>query len=206
MVTMTPAVTSQWEALLQEIASDGVARAAEGFAGMLGEEVTVTPPSMRMLSLSSISSVLGGPEEEAVGVYLQAEGELPGQIILVLPLTMALELVDVLLGEPRGTTQTLGSLERSALAEVGNITGTFFLNAMAKITGLQTRPTPPAVMVDMLGAVLDVVVAVCGGGTEKVLVLQAAFLRDNKAVEVEFWVIPDPAALELLSARGNHHD
>jgi chemotaxis protein CheC len=201
-------VTSQeqWQAVLHEIACEGVARAAEGFAGMLGEQVIVTAPSTRMVALNAISSVLGGPESEAVGVYLQAEGDLPGQIILVLPYVMAMELVDVLMDEPLGTTQQLGPMERSALAEVGNITGTFFLNAAAAITGLEVRPTPPAVMVDMLGAVLDVLAAVCGGAAENVLVLQAAFRRGDRAMEVEFWVVPDQVALERLAARGVRHD
>jgi len=206
MAMMAPALRSQWPTLLEEIATNGVARAAEGFAGMLGEQVMVSAPSTRLVPLNSISSMLGGPEEEAVGIYLQAEGDLPGQIILVLPHAMAMALVDVLLNEPRGTTQALGQLERSALAELGNITGTFFLNAVASMTGRETRPTTPVVMVDMLGAVLDVVVAVCGGGTENVLVLQAAFQRDEGAVEVEFWVIPEQAALERLQQQGANHD
>lgn len=202
MATKAPVSDGQWHELLQHIASEGVARAAEGFAGMLGEQVSATPPTARMLPLSALCNLLGGPEEEAVGVYLQAQGDLPGQIILVLPYAMAMELVDVLLGEPRGTTGALGSLERSALAEVGNITGTFFLNAVASVTGLEARPTPPAVMVDMLGAILDIVVAVCGGSAETVLVFQAAFLRGEREVEMEFWVVPDPVALERLAQRG----
>ena len=206
VIGQEPGAESQWPALLSQIAREGVARAADGFAGMLGEAVTVTPPTTRRLALTRITSELGEPEAEAVGVYLQSEGDFPGQIILVLPYAIAMELVDALMGQPRGTTQTLGRLECSALAEVGNITGTFFLNAVANITGLHVRPTPPAVMVDMLAAVLDVVAAVCGGMTEDVLVLQASFLRGERAVQVEFWVIPEPAALESLMRRGSHDD
>jgi len=192
-------------ALLDQIAALGVLRAAEGFAGMLGEQVTVTPATTRRLAVSSLSTTLGEPEEEAVGVYLQAKGDLPAQIILVLPCDMARDLVDALLGQPRGTTCEMGHLERSALAELGNITGTFFLNAMAGLTGLDTRPTPPAVMVDMLAAVLDVVAAVSGATTEEALVLQASFVRGERAMHVEFWVIPDQAALERLAQRGIQH-
>ena len=204
MESLKDASEGQWQTLLQDIASEGVARAAEGFAGMLGEPVTVTEAATRLVPLPELVNILGGPEEAAVGIYLQAEGDMPGQIILVLPYGMAMELVDGLMGEPRGTTQQLGQLECSALAEVGNITGTFFLNAVASVTGWETRPTPPAVMVDMLAAVLDVVVSVRGGTVEKVLVLQAAFLRGDQAMKVEFWVIPNEAALQRLALRGAH--
>lgn len=185
--------------LLDEMANAGVTQAAAGLSGMLGEAVTVTQPNLRLMPLSEVPGVLGGPEQEAVGIYLQAIGELSGQIMLILPLAKAMELVDLLLGEAPGTTNSLGSLERSALAEVGNITGTFFLNAVAAAIGLHSRPSPPAVMVDMVGAILDIIVAMSAGVSETVLVIEAAFLRDGREVEAHFWVIPDNTALQGLA-------
>jgi len=191
--------------LLVQMAEAGVTRAAAGLAGMLGQEVTVTQPNLRLMPLAEVPGVLGGPEQEAVGIYLQAVGELSGQIMLILPLAKAMELVDLLLGVEPGATQTLGSLERSALAEVGNITGTFFLNAVAVACGLHSRPSPPAVMVDMVGAILDIIVAMSAGVSETVLVIEAAFLRDDREVEAHFWVIPDNAALQgLAGATGSN--
>ena len=185
--------------LLDEMASAGVTQAAAGLSGMLGEAVTVTQPNLRLMPLSEVPGVLGGPEQEAVGIYLQAIGELSGQIMLILPLAKAMELVDLLLGEGPGPTNSLGSLERSALAEVGQITGTFFLNAVAAAIGLHSRPSPPAVMVDMVGAILDIIVAMSAGVSETVLVIEAAFLRDGREVEAHFWVIPDNTALQGLA-------
>jgi chemotaxis protein CheC len=192
----------QLSGLLQQMAQSGMARAAEGLAGMLGEPVQVTQPAARLVPLAELPALLGGPENEAVAIYVQAEGELCGQFMLVLPYPKALELADLLMELPAGTTQQLGRLERSALAEVGNITATFFLNEVAKGTGLDGRPTPPAVMVDMVGAILDVVAAVCGGVSESVLMLQAAFLRQQREVDVDFWVIPDPATLDAVRQTG----
>ena len=86
--------------------------------------------------------------------------------MLVIPIQRALELVDLLMGQTIGTSKTFGSLERSALAEVGNLTATFFMNSVAKISGIGLRPTPPAVMVDMVGAILDIIIATTGGISE----------------------------------------
>jgi chemotaxis protein CheC len=94
----------------------------------------------------------------------------------------------------------LGSLERSALAEVGNQTGTFFLNTLAAMVGGSIRPTPPAVMVDMVGAILDIIVATHGGISENVLLLQADIRNGDKSVETNFWVIPDMSTLEKIVA------
>ena len=81
-----------------------------------------------MVPLVDIPNVLGGPEQEAVGIYLQSEGDLVAQFVLVLPFEKACELVDLVMGQPEGTTTYLGSMERSALGEVGNITTGYFLN------------------------------------------------------------------------------
>jgi chemotaxis protein CheC len=99
---------------------------------------------------------------------------------------------------PPGTTEQLGTLERSALGELGNLCGSFFLNSVAKIAGASFRPSPPAVMVDMVGAILDIVVATAGGLSEHVLLMQANFMDGSRSVDADFWVIPDLKTLQSL--------
>lgn len=192
--------------LLVKMAREGMGNAAVGLADMMGTTLTLTAPQVSLEAVSEIPEILGGPDNDAVGIYLQATGDFPGQILLVIPYANALELVDLLLGTPPGTTTELGNLERSALAEVGNLTGTFFLNAVASITGLDARPTPPAVMVDMVGAILDVIVANSGPLGDKVFMLRAGFTRDGQEVQANFWVVPDPSALTALMASGARND
>jgi chemotaxis protein CheC len=190
--------------LLVMMANDGFHNAARGISTMVGEDLRVLEPSVRLIPVLEIPTLMGGPENEAVGIYLRAEGRLTGQIMLIIPLERALELCDMLLGEAPGTTQYLDRLERSALAELGNLTGTFFLNSVAKITNLDIRPTPPAVMVDMVGAILDIILATSAGLSENVLMLQATFVIKNREARVDFWVIPDRETLQAINdSQGN---
>lgn len=198
----TLAFDEQLRALLATMATAGVRNAAQGFSSMVGEATVVTDPQVQLVAVSEIPNLLGGPEIEAVGIYLRAVGDLAGQIMLIIPYAKALEIVDMLLGQPAGTTIEFGSLERSALQEMGNLTGTFFLNAIANITGLESRPSPPAVMVDMVGAIMDIIVATSGGVSEHVLMLQTIFLRDGRSLDCNFWMIPDPGTLELFAQKG----
>lgn len=192
--------------LLEVMADEGIHHAAKGLSSMVGETLTVTRPSARLVSMAEIPNLLGGPENEAVGIYLQAAGDIAGQIMLVLPFANAMELADLLMELPPGTTRQLGALERSALAEVGNLTASFFLNSLASSTGLAARPSPPAVMVDMVGAILDIIAAASGGVGEHVLMIEAAFLRRSQEVQANFWVIPDPVTLEAFARKdeGGH--
>jgi chemotaxis protein CheC len=178
----------------------GVSQAAEGFSGMIGTAVKVSPPRVRLVPMEQVSHLLGGPENEAVGIYLRAQGDIPGQMMLVLAYPQALDLVDLILGQAPGSTSTLGAMERSVLGELGNLTGSFFLNAMAAFSGFSVRPSPPAVMVDMVGAILDVVVATHGANSN-LLMLQVTFLSEEREVEADFWVIPDTQTPRIFSKR-----
>ena len=183
------------------IAREGIHNAAKGFSGMLGQELTVLDPVVTMIPLFEIVKEISGPEDEVVGIYLRADGEMVTQFMMVIPTQRALELVDLLMEQPIGSTQALGSLERSALAEVGNLTASFFMNSLANISGVSLRPTPPAVIVDMAGAIIDIIIATTEGISEYVMMLKTKFILNDRAVETDFWVIPDEATLKLLSMR-----
>ena len=97
---------------LQMIAREGIRNAAKGFSGMLGQELEVDDPVVSLIPLMDIAKEISGPEDEVVGIYLRAEGEMMTQFMTVIPYQRALELVDLLMDQDIGTTQVLGSLER----------------------------------------------------------------------------------------------
>lgn len=183
---------------LSAIADSGVKSAAAGFSEMVGRAVKSGKPMASLVPILKIPNYIGGPDDDAVGIYLRFDGDLEGQVMLIVPYSKAYELVDLLVGEKPGTTQELGSLEKSAMGELGNLCASFFLNSLAKSIGASFRPTPPAVMVDMVGAILDIVVATTGGVDEHILLLHSAFADESRFIDVDFWVIPDTKILQEL--------
>lgn len=101
--------------------------AGRGLSAMLGHPICITPLWLGTVPLAQIAAHTGDPETEMVGIYMLIEGDLSGQAILTLSLTSALNLVGMLLDTPPGTAARLGQLERSALAEVGNLMVSYFL-------------------------------------------------------------------------------
>ncbi len=192
--------------MLKTITNEGFRNAAKGFSGMVGRKIEVSNPTLALVPLLTIPKMVGGIEDDAVGVYLRFDGDMPGQIMMVIPYQKALELSDLLMGVPQGATQALGTLERSALGELGNLCGSFFLNSIAKTVGASFRPSPPAVMVDMVGAILDIVVATVGGVSEHVLLVHANFTEGARVVETNFYVIPDMKALHTLVQKNHAHE
>jgi chemotaxis protein CheC len=184
--------------MVKSIANEGIDHAAVGFSGMVGRKIRFSEPVARLVPILTIPQIVGKPENNAVGIYLRFNGDLAGQIMMIIPHQKALELADLLMEAPQGTTQRLDTLERSALGELGNLCGSFFLNSIAKMVNADFRPTVPAVMVDMVGAILDVVVVTAGRLSEHALLMQANFMDGARSVEADFWVIPDMKSLEAL--------
>ena len=187
--------------LLNTLARLGVQHATNGLSDMAGEEFTASEPELVAVPVLKVPEYVGGQENEAVGVYLRARGEASGQFMLILPITNALEFIDLMLMEPLGTTQELDAMGRSALAEIGNMVGSFFLNSIAELTGLETRPTDPDVMFDMVGAILDVVVATSAEHVEEIIIISTNIIHGGRHTQAIFWYIPDSKTMEVLNAK-----
>ena len=183
------------------LVKEGFQNAAKGFSGMLGQQLHVADPELQLIPLLQITNLLGGPEDEVVGIYICAEGDLASQFMLIIPIQRAIELADLLLDQPVNSTTELTSLERSALAEVGNLTVSFFMNAIAALSGISLRPTAPAVIVDMVGAIFDIVIATAGAISDSVIMVKTKFVLGRREVGIDFWVIPDDKTLQLLATR-----
>ena len=104
----------------------------------------------------------------------------------------AFDLVDLLLGQAPGTTKELSDMEQSVLGEVGNIMGSFFLNHLANTTGQALQPSPPAVLMDMAGAILEVATVSVLEQSEYTYVIDTVFETSDRQVAGTFLVMPIP--------------
>jgi chemotaxis protein CheC len=114
---------------------------------------------------------------------------------------MAYGFVDMLMGTPAGTTQSLGEMEASALGELGNVVGSSFLNELADATGLRLMPSPPSVMTDMAGALLDIIAADILLTQDDAFVAEATFHAPDRDITGQFFVIPTQDLLGALLAK-----
>ena len=126
------------------------------------------------------------------GVYVGVESASAGSghMIIVYPPRTAYDLIDMLMDNPPGSTQELGEMEQSVLGEVGNVMGSQFLNTLSNYTGLDLRVTPPAVMMDMAGAILDAALAELMSDGDDALVMDTTFGTEDRQVHGKFLVMP----------------
>lgn len=185
-------------AALEDAVVRGIARVGAGLTEMAGVPFRAEATGVATVPLTEAPALVGDPSLPVIGIYLGVTADAHGHILLLFEEAAAYRLADLLLGRPAGTTAELGELEQSALAELGNIAGSFFLNVLADECGLEIHPTPPVVLHDMCGAILDAPVADVGLERDEVLAIGTRLSQDREAVEGRFLVLPSFALLETL--------
>ena len=198
---IAPETRSSGLATLAGVAASAVQNAARALSEMAMREISVVSPEVRMVGLSHLTMAAGDPERAVVAVYLGIGGDLHGHILMAYSESMALGLVDMLLGEPEGTTTELGDLEISALAEAGNVAGSFFLTTIADWAGLRLPPTPPVVIHEMCGAILGTLAAELAlEAHDPAIVIDAKFSCDGQVVDASFFMFPGDRLVEMVGA------
>jgi chemotaxis protein CheC len=185
--------------LLEQITKEGVKNAVRVLSKLVGEELAVSEPDMRLVPFIEIPNIVNGPETKAVCIYLQIEGIISGQLLMIAPYLKAIELIDLLMSNPKGTTKVISDVERTALAGLGNISASSFLNAIALSTGIVLRTSTPAVIVDMVGVIMDIILATSENLSDMVLLIQTKVMRNDHETQADLWIVPDRKTLNSLN-------
>ena len=181
-----------------ELVSKATTNAIASLSRLVGQEIRVASFALRQIPVAETSQLMGGPEVEAVGIYLTVSGSADGHIMLMYDPKMANGFVDMLMGLPAGTTQELGEMEESALGELGNIVGSAFLNVLADSSGLALLPSPPTVRKDMAGALLDVVASDILLTQDEAFVAETTYDAPDRQISGMYFVSPSQDLLRVL--------
>jgi len=180
---------------LRELANIGSGTASTALSSMLGRSVDISVPNAFVLPMAEAVGSIGDPESEATGVVLGIVGEMPGSVLLLFTPKDA-ELMCGLLGVEAGT-----EIGVSALMEIGNIVGASYINALGQMIGLELEPTPPAAATDMLGAIVETVLAERAGAGDVALLLDSDLVVEGEDCSVSFLLVPDQGGVDQMLER-----
>jgi chemotaxis protein CheC len=193
------------EDVLREVGNIGAGHAATALSSLLQEEVRISVTCARICSFDEISEVVGGAETVIAAVFLRMTGDVQGNMLLLLTLHSARQLLRRLFQSDR-EIEDFSELELSALGEVGNILAGAYLNAIGRLTSLNVAQSVPAVAVDMAGAILDIGILMAGETSDAALLIDTRIAQGSSEVEGHFFLLPDPQSLPiLLAALGCSH-
>ena len=160
---------------LREIGSIGTGNAATALSQMLGCEVRIAVPEVRIMGYNEAIEWIGGAEEITAGVLVKLGGQINGIMLSV----QQLEFANLILQSTLGKT-------------VGDY------NALSDLSGISVDMTVPAFAVDMQGAILAVPMAEYGGQSDYIMTIGGNFICDHKQVPCRLLLSPDIRSLNFL--------
>lgn len=183
---------------LREIGSIGTGNAATAMSTMLGRQVRITLPEVRIMGYNEAIEWIGGPEEITAGVLVRLSGQISGIMLSVQPIEFVNLVLESVMDKGITNYEQLSELEHSALIEVGNIMISTFINALSGLADVNIDLTVPAYTVDMQGAILAVPMAEYGGQSDYIMTIGGNFVCDNRQVPCRLLLSPDIRSLNVL--------
>jgi chemotaxis protein CheC len=175
---------------LRELFSSATHDASAAMCRWTNGLITVALDDVREIAMEEISNELEIGDDLLTMVVLTLEGELGGTLILVFDEVNGRQLVASLLGQPAQTDEEWSELEQSALTETGNILGCAYVNALTRLLGQNLVPSPPYFLQDFGGSVLEQAVMAQAMTSDKVLLCNIGFHRQDKELDWQFVFVP----------------
>jgi chemotaxis protein CheC len=131
---------------LTELVNIGVSRAAHSLREMVGEQVHLSVPTVKLVSRGDAISILSEREaKNLVAVHQIFEGDITGRALLIFPETKSLELVRAITGGDLPLEDII-ELEQEALAETGNVLLNSCLATIANMLQRSLKMSLPEVL------------------------------------------------------------
>lgn len=195
-------VTETYYDVLKELGNIGAGNAMTALSQMLQCKVDMRVPQVRLLDFSEVGEMMGGEELIMVGVFLGVEGDITGSMMFMVEEQTARHLIKKITMGMLPSGSEFEEMGLSAMKEVGNIITGAYLNSLSTLTNLKIFPTPPALTVDMAGAILSVPAIQFGVFGDKILLIQSQF-SDEIQLDGYFILIPDMESYaKILTALG----
>lgn len=183
---------------LEDVCRMGARYAATGMTEMLNATVTPVGLQCRRVDIPQLLSFCGSSDELVVTIAFAVTGEASGDIIAVLPEATASRLSERLLEGMELEGAEREKVRLDSLAELGNVIGSAFLNAVSNLSGLELLPAPPALAEDMAAAACDVLQIRYGALTDKVTVSEVQFALEDEPLAVQLAILFEPESWERI--------
>jgi chemotaxis protein CheC len=180
---------------LRELANIGSGNAGTALGQMLGKSVDISVPTAAVLPLAEAVAIAGAPDELRHGVVVPVLGDLDAIVVLLFPDADARTLCGIYGIEPSTPDG------QSMLGEVGNILGSNYINVLGQMVAMQLEPTPPQVVEDMLGSIMESVLLGRGEDIDTALILDSALQVEDEQCSLSFLLLPADGGIRQLLER-----
>jgi len=182
----------------------GAGNAATALSQLLGKDVSLSVPEVVMVPADKMIDRIAIKNQIVAAVYLKIFGDVTGRALMIFPQDKVFLIIDLLMRRSLGTTKEFGENEQSALREIGNILISSYMNAIAKLMGLNSVPSVPALAVDMVEAIFQTVSAEIAETGSEALLIETDMVEETTKIQTTVFLIPDEESMrKILKALDN---
>lgn len=187
---------------LKDILIEGLNKGATALSQMLEKPISIIDPEVKLISPLDLPSILK-MNDTATCVFLKfqegfkvetldaAEQGISGNILIVFSMDQAFSVASLLYSGIDVSGMNPQEIFESALGEIGNVTGSAVLNTIADKLETMLNPSPPAVITDMLEALLGSMAASLSVENNQIVIIDTRLSNDEKEVKAHFLILPD---------------
>ncbi|MBS4217728.1 chemotaxis protein CheC [Bacillus sp. FJAT-49711] len=189
--------------VLKEIGNIGAGNAATALSVLVGKNIDMKVPSVRIVTFDEMLEMAGGHDTIVTAVFLRVEGDASGSMFFILPIEQATKYVQKLTGDMSFSFENppYSEMGLSAMQELGNILSGSYLSSLSDFTGLDLYPSVPSISVDMAGAIISYGLIELSHSQDYAIVIDTALNEENTnsvSVNGHFFLLPDPNSFSVI--------
>lgn len=177
--------------ILGEIGNIGSGNAATALSEILNKTVLLTVPMVKVCGLNEIANVLGGAEEVRVGVFFGLSEALKGYVLFMVKESDAQKIKDI---AANGYDIDVSSV----FSEIANIISGAYVGSLAAMINDKIDITPPEVCIDMLGSLIDSLVACVLSVADKTVVIGTSLIIDDEEISGFYVLLLEEESLNKM--------
>ncbi len=185
----------------KEITNIGAGNAATAISDILSDRVEMSVPSVYIIDMNEMTSILGGPEVEVTGILLRVYGDIDGMIMFILEKQFCHTLLSVLLNKQINSFEEIDDMDLSLFQEMGNIIVGGYVNALASMLDMEIKMSTPETAIDMVGAILSYPAHYFGTMGDKVLFVKEDFLSESSVITSHLLIMPQPESFDKIFSK-----
>lgn len=179
---------------LREVSNIGAGNSATALSILLGTKIDMSVPNMNLIAFDELFNSY--KENEVIAVLVKVLDDIEGSILYVFDSAVALNIISKMTLTEENELTEMGV---SVIGEIGNIIASSFMNSIADFTGLKATASVPAVVNDMISAILVSTFMETGQYQDYVLDIETLFMgEDENNTEGHLYFIPAPGSLEKI--------
>lgn len=192
-------LTSMKIDILREIGNIGAGNATTALSVMLKSNLRVEIPVVEILGFNELSDLVGGADTVVTAVLTHFTGEVSGMTMFILEMEEAKNLAGTMLNKtyPKDFRE-FDQMDKSALVEVGNILMSSYISSIGTLTNLKLNIVPPAICVDMVGAVLSMPISELGQVGDQAMIIDSKFLDNERPINGFLLFVMDEISFENI--------